>query len=71
MSQQIYSLRWLLLYDFKFGLNRGQSQLRANQSYVNETIGRQTDYDWFKKFQQGEFDFFDNPRCGQPSKLMI
>lgn len=60
-------LRMFLLYDFKSGINASQSYLRINKAFGDDTIGRRTAYDWFKKFQSGHMDSQDNARSGRPS----
>lgn len=48
--------RILLLYDYKSGLNADQSHRRINEAFGENTIGRRTAYDWFTKFQHGQFN---------------
>lgn len=61
--------RTMLLYDYKSGLNAGHSERRINQAFGEGTIGHRTAYDWFKKFQRGQFDLKDQPRSGRPSLI--
>ena len=62
-------IRVLLLYHFKSGHNVTKAHDLICKAFGEDTVNRQTCYNWFKKFKYGDFSLQDEPHPGRDSTI--
>ena len=60
------NLRTYLRYEFDQGRSAAQAWVNINKTYGDATISKQTAYNWYEKFNNGEPSVKDAPRSGRP-----
>ena len=60
-------LRFLVLYDFKCGVQAIDSHRRVCLAFGDGIVHQATVYDWYRRFQSGDESLEDKPRSGRPS----
>ena len=53
--------RWMILYDFKFGLTQRQCFERLNAAFGDKVPSKTTIYNWFAEFKRGRIGVSDEP----------
>lgn len=63
------NIRVLLLYHFKIGQNPTKAYYQICKAFGKNTVNRQTCYNWFKKFEAGDFSVQDEPHPGRDATI--
>ena len=58
-----------LFYDFKSGESATASSRRINATFGDGTMSERKTQDWFRHFQNGNFNLEDSPRSGRPAQV--
>lgn len=62
-------LRTLFLYEFKMNHNAVEATQNINAAFEGDQAKERTVQTWFKKFKEGDFNLYDEPRSGRPRNI--
>lgn len=65
------SVRALIYYDFKSGLNYHQCIERLTNAFGEQAPSKTTVYNWFQEFRRGRSSLQDEPREGRPRTAVV
>jgi [histone H3]-lysine36 N-dimethyltransferase SETMAR len=69
MNFDMMHIRHCLLYQYELGNNATQAHKNLTAMFGKKAPIRQSCYDWYIKFDAGDFSLEDDPRPGRPSEL--
>lgn len=62
-------IRTCVLYDYRLGVSAAESHRRLCQAFGAEVVGRRTVYNWYQRFESGDFCVEDKTHTGRPAEL--
>ena len=70
MELESEHFRFMILYDFKCGLNESQTLERLTQAFGDLAPSRATVFRWFAEFKRGRTSLKDGERSGRPTSVV-
>lgn len=59
--------RWMILYDFRFGLTQQECFEKLRATFGDEVPSKATIYNWYAEFKRGRSSVSDESRTGRPT----